>query len=208
MDYSQFDHISDEELDKIISNSQPKTDYSEFNNISDEELDRIIASKQPASKPAVNQAAPKQTTTNINNPTPQPTKTLTGGVSVNVTNPNKSQSTWRNAGRQFARGTARALAPEKLENWAVGSKNDEALLNQYIKSGVPTYEQINKDYRTGKIDKAQLKVLVNKRKHFDDLMADAEYRAVRNKNIGKGTLEVGSAAIGGGAGTAAAKVGI
>ena len=157
-----------------------------------------------------NPVAPKapEPTTNINNPTQQPTKTLTGGVSVNVTNPNKSQSTWRNAGRQFARGTARALAPEKLENWAVGSKNDEALLNQYIQSGVPTYEQIDKDYRAGKIDKAQLKVLVNKRKNFDDLMADAEYRNVRNKNIGKGTLEVGTAAIGGGAGTAAAKVGM
>ena len=183
-------NLSDDELDNLINQAQTSKPSNNLSSLSDDDLDRLINQAQ-GSKPAVNQPAPKQPTTNVVNNTTQPTKTLTGGVQVNVTNPNQSQSAWRNTGRQFARGTARALAPEKLENWAVGSKNDEALLNQYIQSSVPTYDQIDKDYRAGKIDKAQLKVLVNKRKHFDDLMADAEYRAVRNKNIGKGAVELG-----------------
>lgn len=202
MDYSQFDHISDEDLDKIIGGSQPKTDYSQFDSISDEKLDRIIKGENTTSKPIT------QPTTNINNPTPQPTKTLTGGVEVNVTNPNESKSQWRNTLRQGARKTGRALLAKPVENWFLGSKEDEQFLKDYNNSNVPTYAQITADLKAGKIDQAKAVDLINKRGKLDTLSADAEYRNVRNTNIGKGAVELGTAAIGGGVGTAAAKVGV
>ena len=151
-----------------------------------------------------------QSTTNVTKPvtpvTPAQPVILTGKVEYN--NPNESKSGWRNAARKAGRFATRALTPEKFENWAIGSKEDEAFLKQYNNSNVPSYEQITADLKAGKIDQAKAVDLINKRGKLDTLSADAEYRNVRNTNIGKGAVELGTAAIGGGVGTAAAKVGV
>ena len=161
--------------------------------------------------PPVVEEVPAQSNPVVQNPVSMPpvnveeNKVTTPVTSVQPTNPNESKPGWRSATRKAGRGLARALAPEKLENWAVGSKEDEAFLKQYNNSNVPTYEQILNDFKANKITKDQVKELSERRNKLDTLTADAEYRNVRNKNIGKGALELGTAAIGGGAGTAAAK---
>ena len=99
-----------------------------------------------------------QPTTNVTQPvtpvTPAQPVTLTGKVEYN--NPNESKSGWRNAARKAGRFATRALTPEKFENWAIGSKEDEAFLKQYNNSNVPTDEQSSGEFKAGRKNKQQL----------------------------------------------------
>lgn len=120
------------------------------------------------------------------------------GVEENVYNHDKSK--WHDNLRQFGRNTARVLLPKSLENKFIGSKEDEEFLSKYNDSNVPTFEQINADYKAGRINKNQMLEFGNLRKKLDELRADSEYRDYRNKEYGKEALLLGTAGIGGGAG--------
>lgn len=122
-------------------------------------------------------------------PQEQPTK-LYGQVMYN-----ESPNPVRNAIRQAGRSTARALLPEKAENWFLGSKKDEQYLKTHNDGNTLSYNDASKLYKQGVLTQDDFLKSVQEREKLDRLRADAEYRDVRNKNIGKGTIDIGTAAI-------------
>lgn len=133
----------------------------------------------------------------------QPTLTLTGEVKKY----NESANPVRNAIRQIGRNTARFILPKKAENWFLGSKEDEEFLKKYNDDNVMSYKDAATLYKQGVISKDEFMKNIDLHLRLDNLKADAEYRDVRNTNIGKGIVEIGTAAIPfGGAGKVATTV--
>ena len=127
---------------------------------------------------------------------------LEGGIKVY----NQSRNPIRNALRQAGRNTARFLMPKKAENWFLGSKEDEEFLKKYNDDNVLSYEDARALYDQGSMSKDEFLENVKLRSKLNNLQADADYRDVRNKNIGKGIVDIGTAFIPvGGGGAIAAK---
>ena len=116
---------------------------------------------------------------------------LTGGVKTYNTNPHPIKRGIVQAGRNIAR----VLLPKRAENWFLGSKEDEEFLKQFNDSNVPTYEELEADYKDGYISKEDFIKGIQQRGKLNNLKADREYRDVRNKNIGIGALSIGTAFI-------------
>ena len=121
----------------------------------------------------------------------QPNLSLTGGIKKY----NESANPVRNAIRQIGRNTARFILPKKVENWFLGSKEDEEFLKKYNDDNVMSYEDAATLYKQGLISKDEFMKNTGLRLRLDSLKADAEYRDVRNTNIGKGAVDIGTAAI-------------
>ena len=121
----------------------------------------------------------------------QPDLRLTGEVKKY----NVSANPIRNAVRQFSRNTARFILPKKVENWFLGSKEDEEFLKKYNDDNVMSYEDAANLYKQGLLSKDEFMKNTGLRLRLDSLKADAEYRDVRNTNIGKGVVDIGTAAI-------------
>ena len=121
----------------------------------------------------------------------QPNLRLTGEVKKY----NESANPVRNAIRQIGRNTARFILPKKAENWFLGSKEDEEFLKKYNDDNVMSYEDAATLYKQGLISKDEFMKNTGLRLKLDSLKADAEYRDVRNTNIGKGAVDIGTAAI-------------
>lgn len=121
----------------------------------------------------------------------QPDLRLTGEVKKY----NESANPVRNAIRQFSRNTARFILPKKVENWFLGPKEDEEFLKKYNDDNVMSYEDAATLYKQGLISKDEFMKNTGLRLRLDSLKADAEYRDVRNTNIGKGVVDIGTAAI-------------
>lgn len=121
----------------------------------------------------------------------QPNLRLTGEVKKY----NESANPVRNAIRQIGRNTARFILPKKIENWFLGSKEDEEFLKKYNDDNVMSYEDAATLYKQGLISKDEFMKNTGLRLKLDSLKADAEYRDVRNTNIGKGAVDIGTAAI-------------
>ena len=136
---------------------------------------------------------------------------LTGGVKTydydNYT-PAKSEHPIREGLLNVGHNIARALLPKKAENWFIGSKEDEEFLKTYNDSNVPTFEQLRADYDSGAISKDEFIKGLELRGKLNNLTYDKEYRDVRNKNIGKGIVDIGSAAIPVGGGVKLATKGV
>ena len=141
-----------------------------------------------------------------NTPQQQPTNDIWGGVEEVSTQPNlrltgevkkynESTNPVRNAIRQIGRNTARFILPKKVENWFLGSKEDEEFLKKYNDDNVMSYEDAATLYKQGLISKDEFMKNTGLRLKLDSLKADAEYRDVRNTNIGKGAVDIGTAAI-------------
>ena len=121
----------------------------------------------------------------------QPNLKLTGEVKKY----NESANPVRNAIRQIGRNTARFILPKKAENWFLGSKEDEEFLKKYNDDNVMSYEDAATLYKQGLLSKDEFMKNTGLRLKLDSLKADAEYRDVRNTNIGKGAVDIGTAAI-------------
>ena len=121
----------------------------------------------------------------------QPNLKLTGEVKKY----NESANPVRNAIRQIGRNTARFILPKKAENWFLGSKEDEEFLKKYNDDNVMSYEDAATLYKQGLLSKDEFMKNTGLRLKLDSLKADAEYRDVRNTNIGKGVVDIGTAAI-------------
>ena len=121
----------------------------------------------------------------------QPNLRLTGEVKKY----NESANPVRNAIRQIGRNTARFILPKKAENWFLGSKEDEEFLKKYNDDNVMSYEDAATLYKQGLISKDEFMKNTGLRLRLDSLKADAEYRDVRNTNIGKAAVDIGTAAI-------------
>ena len=121
----------------------------------------------------------------------QPNLRLTGEVKKY----NESANPVRNAIRQIGRNTARFILPKKAENWFLGSKEDEEFLKKYNDDNVMSYEDAATLYKQGLLSKDEFMKNTGLRLRLDSLKADAEYRDVRNTNIGKGVVDIGTAAI-------------
>lgn len=141
-----------------------------------------------------------------NTPQQQPTNDIWGEVEEVSTQPNlkltgevkkynESANPVRNAIRQIGRNTARFILPKKAENWFLGSKEDEEFLKKYNDDNVMSYEDAATLYKQGLISKDEFMKNTGLRLKLDSLKADAEYRDVRNTNIGKGVVDIGTAAI-------------
>lgn len=109
--------------------------------------------------------------------------------------------------RQAGRNIARFLLPEKIENKFLGSKEDEKFLNRYNNNNVPSYAEIKYSLDNNEISRERAEELINRRYKLDILQADSEYRDVRNRNIGQGIVDIGSAAIPVGAGATVTSLG-
>lgn len=107
----------------------------------------------------------------------------------------------------FARSLTRLLMPETAENWFLGSKEDEDFLNKWSDSEIPTYEEIQNNYKNGIYSQKDVENYAKLRNKFDTLSANREYTDVRNQNIGQGIVDIGTGFIGGG-GALATKAGI
>ena len=101
---------------------------------------------------------------------------------------------------QAGRNVARALLPKQAEEWFIGSKEDEDFLKKFNNSNVPTYDQLTEDYENGLITKDEFTKGMGIRKKLNDLTYDKEFRDYRNKEIGKATVDIGSAVVPVGAG--------
>lgn len=123
-----------------------------------------------------------------------PVPVIQGGISYNDRKP-------------FMRNLGRALLPKKVENWFLGSQEDEDLLNKYSDSDLPTSAEIAENFKNGLYSKDDVLKFSDLRTNYDNAKANREYTDVRNANIGQGIVDIGSAAIGGG-GAAATKAGI
>lgn len=141
-----------------------------------------------------------------NTPQQQPTNDIWGEVEEVSTQPdlrltgevkkyNVSANPIRNAVSQFSRNTARFILPKKVENWFLGSKEDEEFLKKYNDDNVMSYEDAANLYKQGLLSKDEFMKNTGLRLRLDSLKADAEYRDVRNTNIGKGVVDIGTAAI-------------
>lgn len=141
-----------------------------------------------------------------NTPQQQPTNDIWGEVEEVSTQPNlkltgevkkynESANPVRNAIRQIGRNTARFILPKKVENWFLGSKEDEEFLKKYNDDNVMSYEDAATLYKQGLLSKDEFMKNTGLRLKLDSLKADAEYRDVRNTNIGKGAVDIGTAAI-------------
>lgn len=141
-----------------------------------------------------------------NTPQQQPTNDIWGEVEEVSTQPNlkltgevkkynENANPVRNAIRQIGRNTARFILPKKAENWFLGSKEDEEFLKKYNDDNVMSYEDAATLYKQGLISKDEFMKNTGLRLKLDSLKADAEYRDVRNTNIGKGAVDIGTAAI-------------
>ena len=141
-----------------------------------------------------------------NTPQQQPTNDIWGEVEEVSTQPNlrltgevkkynESANPVRNAIRQIGRNTARFILPKKAENWFLGSKEDEEFLKKYNDDNVMSYEDAATLYKQGLLSKDEFMKNTGLRLRLDSLKADAEYRDVRNTNIGKGAVDIGTAAI-------------
>ena len=124
---------------------------------------------------------------------------IEGGISKNVQYRNEHPI--KETVRQAGRNTARALLPEKAENWLLGSKEDEAFLKEYENKDIKSYDDLRADYDAGKISKDDFLKGIDLRNKLDIAQAEDDYRQERNKNIGKGAVDIGSGFIpvGGGA---------
>lgn len=107
----------------------------------------------------------------------------------------------------FARSLTRLLMPETAENWFLGSKENEDFLNKWSDSEIPTYEEIQNNYKNGIFSKKDVEDFSNLRNKYDTISANREYTDVRNQNIGQGIVDIGTGFIGGG-GALATKAGI
>lgn len=123
---------------------------------------------------------------------------IQGGISKNVQY--QEEHPIKEAVRGAGREVARALLPEKLENWFIGSKEDENFLKEYGNKEVKNFDQLTYEYNNGQISKQEYIDGINLRNKLDNAIADDEYRQERNKNIGKGAVEIGSGLIPVGAG--------
>ena len=141
-----------------------------------------------------------------NTPQQQPTNDIWGEVEEVSTQPNlrltgevkkynENANPVRNAIRQIGRNTARFILPKKVENWFLGSKEDEEFLKKYNDDNVMSYEDAATLYKQGLLSKDEFMKNTGLRLKLDSLKADAEYRDVRNTNIGKGAVDIGTAAI-------------
>ena len=141
-----------------------------------------------------------------NTPQQQPTNDIWGEVEEVSTQPNlrltgevkkynENANPVRNAIRQIGRNTARFILPKKVENWFLGSKEDEEFLKKYNDDNVMSYEDAATLYKQGLMSKDEFMKNTGLRLRLDSLKADAEYRDVRNTNIGKGAVDIGTAAI-------------
>lgn len=119
------------------------------------------------------------------------TKTLQGQVKMY----NKSPNPVRNAIRQAGRNTARFLLPKKFENWFLGSKEDEEFLKTHNDENVMSYDDARALYKQGILSKEEYIEKIQERGRLEQLRPEAEYREVRNKNIGKGIIDIGTAFI-------------
>ena len=142
------------------------------------------------------QNAPQQQPTNdiwgeVEEVSTQPNLKLTGEVKKY----NESANPVRNAISQIGRNTARFILPKKAENWFLGSKEDEEFLKKYNDDNVMSYEDAATLYKQGLLSKDEFMKNTGLRLKLDSLKADAEYRDVRNTNIGKGAVDIGTAAI-------------
>ena len=141
-----------------------------------------------------------------NTPKQQPTNDIWGEVEEVSTQPNlrltgevkkynESANPVRNAIRQIGRNTARFILPKKAENWFLGSKEDEEFLKKYNDDNVMSYEDAATLYKQGLLSKDEFMKNTGLRLKLDSLKADAEYKDVRNTNIGKGVVDIGTAVI-------------
>lgn len=164
--------------------------------------------RQAQTKPTPIRPVQKQETQALNNLTTKNNNeniTLTGGVEQRLYN--KSKNPVRNFFRQAGRNTARFLLPKKIENKFLGSKEDEEFLNRYNNNNVPSYAEIKYSLDNNEISRERAEELINRRYKLDILQADSEYRDVRNRNIGQGIVDIGSAAIPVGAGATVTSLG-
>lgn len=101
--------------------------------------------------------------------------------------------------KQVGRNISRVVLPKSVENWFIGSKEDEEFLKKNINA--VSYDESKRQYKEGKITKEQFIKQIKIRERVDRIKADNEYRDVRNKNIGQSVIDIGTAAIpiGGGA---------
>ena len=127
----------------------------------------------------------------------QPTL-IQGGVSKNVQY--QEEHPIKEAVRGAGREIARSVLPEKAENWFVGSKEEENLLKEYGNTGVKNYDQLTNEYQNGQISKQEYIDGINLRNQLDNAIANDEYRQERNKNLGKGIVDIGTGFIPVGAG--------
>lgn len=109
---------------------------------------------------------------------------------------NKNPHPIRSKITQGARNTARFLLPKPIENWYLGSKEDEDFLKKNQNS-MPTYEQLNNDYKNGAISKEEYMTGIQDRSKLNRIEADREYTDTRNLDIGKGVIDMGFVPIGG-----------
>lgn len=130
---------------------------------------------------------------------------IQGGISKNVQY--QEEHPIKEAVRGAGREIARALLPEKAENWFIGSKKDEDFLKEYGNKEVKNYDQLTYEYNNGQISKQEYIDGINLRNELDNAIAEDEYRQERNKNIGKGAVEIGSGFIPVGAGAKVATKG-
>ena len=140
------------------------------------------SSKEPQKLPLVQVPMPEENTS--------PT-VLQGQVKMY----NKSPNPVRNALRQAGRNTARFLLPKKAENWFLGSKEDEEYLKSHNDANTMSFEDARTLYDQGILSKEEFVNAIQERAKLTNLQADAEYRDVRNKNIGKGIVDIGTAFI-------------
>lgn len=123
---------------------------------------------------------------------------LTGGVSKNVQY--QEEHPIKEAVRGAGREIARSILPEKAENWFVGSREEENLLKEYGNTGVKNYDQLTNEYQNGQITKQEYIDGINLRNKLDNAIANDEYKQERNKNLGKGIVDIGTGFIPVGAG--------
>lgn len=134
--------------------------------------------------------APTQPQQPIQEPAPS---VLTGSVTqVENRNPHPIRSKIT----QGARNTARFFLPKPIENWYLGSKEDEDFLRKN-QNNTPTYEQLNNDYKNGVISKEEFTSGIQQRSKLNRIQADREYTDTRNLDIGKGVAEFATIGIGG-----------
>lgn len=188
---------------ELIEEPQPKKNiWDEAELI--EEPQPITGVKKAPVKPQETPASKPIEAVESEKPSPLSPTTLAGGVKAfnfdNAEIKPVNEHPIREGLLQAGRGIARAILPKKAENWFIGNKEDEAFLNTYNESNVPTYEKLREYYDNGIISQDDFVKGTELRGKLDRLTADKEYREERNKNIGKGAVDIGSAVIPVGAG--------
>lgn len=81
----------------------------------------------------------------------------------------------------------------KLGEWWFGSQNEADFLKTHNDMNTPTIEELEAQYDNGVINKEQFKQQLDIRTQLDNYKADRQYRNTRNKAVGKGFFEIGTA---------------